>query len=204
MNTPEPGTSRLACGRSADQVLDQVADDRGADQDEHQKHCPHCQAALAEYGRLWAPLRTLAEEHVSAPDSIIDTALTRIRGSVEHADYGVLDSPEGHTRIAARVVVVTARECAQQTPGVRVALSKHITDRGSASGSGAGSEWAGAEVTAGVAGRSTAIEITLAADYGQNLPELAERVRRQVSDRVRELTDLEPVQITVVIDDVFD
>ena len=204
MNTPEPGTGRLACGRSADQVLDQVADDRGADQDEHQEHCPHCQAALAEYGRLWAPLRTMAAEHVSAPESIINTALARIRGSVEHADYGVLDSPGGLTRIAARVVVVTARESAQETPGVRVALSKHITDAGPVPGGGVGVDRAGTEVTAGVAGRSTAIEITLAADYGQNLPELAERVRRQVSDRVRELTDLEPVQITVVIDEVLD
>ena len=54
-------------------------------------------------------------------------------------------------------------------PGVRVALSKHLSgrtgDRRDDRGDGAAVEPAdGAEVVAGVAGRSTAIEITLAAD----------------------------------------
>lgn len=205
MTTPESG-DRLACGRFADDVLDQVADGRGELRDDHQRRCPHCQAALAEYDRLWAPLRDLAAEHVTAPESIIDTALARIRGAVAHPDYGILESANGVTRISARVVVVTARESAQRVPGVRVALSKHVT-AGPARFRGGGSivdGEAGAEVTAGVAGRSTAIEITLAADYGQNLPDLAERVRAQVAHRVRALTDLDPVQITVIIDDVLD
>jgi len=190
----------LQCGRSVGDTLAQVADGRGADRDDHQQRCPHCQAALGEYERLWAPVREVAAKQVSAPDSIVESALRRIRGAVEHTDYGVLESARGLTRISARVVVVAARETAQDVPGVRVALSRHILGAGTTPAvTGRG----GAGVTAGVAGRSTAVEITLAADYGLDLVELAERVRREVTARVRTLTDLEPVQVTVIIDDVF-
>lgn len=202
---PDHG-ERLRCGRSVEDTLGQVADGRGAERDDHQRSCPHCQAALAEYDRLWAPVRAVAAQRVTAPDSILEAAMARIRGAVEHVDYGVVASSRGLTRISARVVVVAARETAQGVAGVRVALSKHIT-------AAAGTREVrpvttprrdGAEVTAGVAGRSTAIEITLAADYGLDLIELGERVRREVTARVRALTDLEPVEVTVIIDDVFD
>jgi uncharacterized alkaline shock family protein YloU len=198
---------RLTCGRRVEDVLAQVAAGRGGDHDAHQRRCPHCHAALAEYGRLWAPLTELAAEKPSAPDSIVENALRRIRGAVEHLDYGVLESALGRTRISARVVVAVARESAQAVPGVRVALSKRITNRagdGSEVRDGTAANPAGsAEVVAGVAGRSTAIEITLAADYGVDLHRLAEHVRAAVAAEVRALTDLEPVQVKVIIDDIF-
>ncbi|MDQ3885736.1 MAG: Asp23/Gls24 family envelope stress response protein, partial [Actinomycetota bacterium] len=138
--------------------------------------------------------------------SIVDSVLRRIRGAVEYPNYGVVESPDGLTRISARVVVVTARETAQAVPGVRVALSKRIISsvgEGDYSLGGYSDEVDGTEVTAGMAGRSTAVEITLAADYGLDLRRLGERVRAEVSARIRTLTDLEPVQVTVIIDDVF-
>jgi uncharacterized alkaline shock family protein YloU len=199
---------RLTCGRRVEDVLAQVAAGRSGDRDAHQQKCPHCHAALAEYERLWAPLTELAAEKPRAPDSIVENALRRIRGAVEHLDYGVLESALGRTRISARVVVAVARESAQAVPGVRVALSKQITsrtgDRSEVRDGTAVNPAGGAEVVAGVAGRSTAIEITLAADYGVDLHRLAEHVRAAVAAEVRALTDLEPVQVTVIIDDIFE
>jgi uncharacterized alkaline shock family protein YloU len=58
-------------------------------------------------------------------------------------------------------------------------------------------------VVAGVAGRSTVIEITVAADYGQELHSLAQRIRTAVGGTVRSVTGLDPVEVTVVIDDVL-
>jgi uncharacterized alkaline shock family protein YloU len=191
-------SERLRCGRSAEDTLAQVADGRGDERDDHQMRCPHCQAALAEYGRLWSPVHEISAQRVTAPDNILESALRNIRRAVEHADYGILESPNGYTRISARVVVVAARETARGVPGVRVALSKHVDGPSRLTYEGRDDD-----VTAGVAGRSTAIEITLAADYGLDLVELAERVRREVAARVRALTDLEPVEVTVIIDDVF-
>jgi uncharacterized alkaline shock family protein YloU len=191
-----PVEERLACGRSAADVLAQVGEGRAGDRDAHQQHCPHCQAALAEYDRLWAPVLELAAEKITAPESIVENALRRIRSAVEFADYGVLESPDGLVRISVRVVVAIARETAQGVPGVRVALSKSLTGAGD-------SPSGGAHASAGVAGASTAIEITLAADYGQDLHLLGERVRAEVTRRVRALTDLQPIHVTVIIDDVL-
>ena len=190
-----PGADeRLPCGRRIQDLLDQVADGLAQQYDSHQQGCTHCQAALAEYDRLWAPVRDLAADPVEAPDSILETALEKIRQTVEHADYGLVASADGLIRISARVVVATARHSAQQVPGVRVALSKHLL---------AGDAPSALSVAAATTGRSTAIEITLAADYGTDLRELGERVRRTVAARVRELTDLDPATVTVIIDDVF-
>jgi hypothetical protein len=41
------------------------------------------------------------------------------------------------------------------------------------------------QAEAGVAGETTAITLTLAADYGQDLRALAKRIRSEVTDRVR-------------------
>jgi uncharacterized alkaline shock family protein YloU len=185
-----PGNEkRLACGRPVDGVLAQVADGRGTDRDLHQRHCPYCEAALTEYDRLWGPVRELAAQRITAPDSVLEAALRRILRAVEHIDYGTIESSNGVTRIAARVVVVTARETARTVPGVRVALSRHLS---------------GDAVRAGVVGRSAAIEITMAADHGLDLPRLAEQVRHKVETAIRTLIDLEPVAIAIIIDDVLE
>lgn len=186
MTAPGP----LPCGRDADTILEQVADGRAGERDAHQQDCPHCQAALGEYDRLWAPVRASAAEPVTVPDSVLETALGRIRATMAHPDFGLLESTQGVTRISARVVVAAARRGAQRVPGVRVALSRHLDDTDS-------------RVTAGVAGHSTAIQVTLAADYGHDLVALGEHVRRAVTETVHRLTGLEPSQVTVVIDDVF-
>ncbi|WP_168589186.1 Asp23/Gls24 family envelope stress response protein [Saccharopolyspora sp. ASAGF58] len=130
------------------------------------------------------------------PESPLQAALRRIRGTVHNPTYGVLADDDGQTRIAARVVVVTAREAAQDVPGVRVALSRlHRPGGGSV-----GQENA---VRVGMAGQSTAIVLTVAATYGRDLYELAERIRIAVDEQVRAVTGLEPVAITIDIDDVF-
>lgn len=187
------GPDRLRCGRSGDELLDQIASGRTDQRDAHQQGCVHCQAALGEYARLWSPVQALAAERVTAPEGRFDQILARIRGALAEPDYAVLTDAGGTTRIAARVVIVTARRSAQSVPGVRVALSRKL-DTGSTEG----------DVVAGVSGASTAVEITLAADYDQDLHDLAERVRRTVSDRIRQITGLETTDLTVVIDDVLD
>ncbi|RZT89012.1 cell envelope-related Asp23 family protein [Pseudonocardia sediminis] len=201
-----PPPDALPCGRSVDDVLDQVADGRGTERDAHQAQCPHCQAALSEYERIWAPVRELGDERVQAPDSILETALAQIRRAIEHPDYGVITSPDGLTRVSARVVVVAARQGAQQVPGVRVALSKHlagVTGEPGAPLDGDPPTDVAEDVAAGVSGSSAAVQITLAADYGTDLVRLGELVRSSVTTSVRDVTSLEPAQVTVIIDDVL-
>ncbi|WP_060577349.1 MULTISPECIES: Asp23/Gls24 family envelope stress response protein [unclassified Pseudonocardia] len=182
----------LACGRSADALLGQVAGGQGERRDEHQSGCVHCQAALAEYERLWSPVRDLAAEKISAPEGRFDRILQRVRGALSEPEHAVMPGPDGVLRISTRVIVVIARRSAQSVTGVRVALGRTI--------SGAADE----HVAVGVTGESTAVEITLAADYGHDLRVLGEQVRQAVIDRIHELTGLHAAEVTVSIDDVLE
>lgn len=186
----------LPCGAAVDEVLAQVADGHAARRSNHQAECPHCQAALAEYDRLWSPVREVADAPVSPPESPLQAALSHIRGTPYDPTCGVLAGDQGQTRIAARVVVVIARETAQDVPGVRVALSRLRL-------SGAAPVVHENPVRVGLAGQSAAIVLTVAATYGTDLHELAERIRTAVAGQVRAATGLEPVAITIAVEDVF-
>ena len=192
MNTDEDRLDgRLACGADTDELLAQVADGEAEHHSAHQQDCLHCRASLAEYARLWSPVRELAAEQVRAPESLLTEVLRRIRDVAGDPTSGVLAGDRGTTRIAARVVIVTARETAERVPGVRAALSR-VPLTGSRQ-----------PVAAGVAGASAAIELTVAVQQGYELPVLGERIREAVAGEVRRLTGLEPVAINVIIDDVF-
>lgn len=183
---------KLPCGASVDDLVEQVADGAAGERTTHQSSCPHCQAALAEYDRLFGPVREMAAEPVPVPDTVLAEVLRRIRGTLPDPEYGVLPGPRGVTRIAGRLVAVTARVVTEQTPGVRAALASNESTSGVS------------EVVAGVAGMSTAVRITIAADYGADLHALADQVRAAVGAAVRHATGLLPVQIDITIDDVLD
>ncbi|MCD2188925.1 Asp23/Gls24 family envelope stress response protein [Actinomycetospora soli] len=193
--TETPAT--LPCGRPTAPLVEQVAEGRADDLDAHQRQCPHCRAALGEYARLWAPVAAVTAERPKAPPSLVEAALRTVRGRGDDTEYGRIESPQGHTRVAARVVVALARHLAAQVPGVEVALGGLVAD-----GHRPGGEVV-PDVEAGVTGGSTAVRITLAAAYGQDLQALGERIRAAVARGVRDATGLEPVDVTVHVDDVF-
>lgn len=200
--TPDaPAEGRLACGRDAAALVAQVAEGATDRLDAHQRDCPWCQAALAEFDRLWAPVRAVSQHRPQAPAGLLDEALRSIRGVAADPEFGSITDARGRTRISARVVVALARHLASRVPGVRVALSSLVA-------AGAGPETSlldgpGPEVVAGVAGGSTVVAITLAADHGQDLVALGARVRATVAEGIRASTGLEPVAVLVHVDDVF-
>lgn len=191
---PPGDGDRLVCGASSDDLLTQVAEGRGAERDAHQRDCVHCQAALGEYGRLWGPMRELADVPVHAPADLLSATLGELRARTAPEGQGRVDDGGEAFHVAARAVVTVAGHVARGTEGVRIALS----------GLGA---LTGAERTSvarmGIRGQSVAIELTVAADYGQDLHRLADRLRAQVSGAVRAQLGLDAVEIGVEITDVF-
>jgi uncharacterized alkaline shock family protein YloU len=183
-------TDQLPCGADIDAMIEQVTDGRAGERTAHQQACPHCQAALAEHDRLWSSVHDLAAGPVQAPDGIVEHVLRQIRGLSRDPTHARLPGPRGETRIADHVIAVTARVTTDSVPGVRAALARSRTDD--------------PDVVAGVAGTSTAVHITLAATYGHDLYSLAQRIRTTVSRRIRAVTGLHPVEITIVIDDVLE
>ena len=72
-----PASGRLPCGRDTDALVEQIADGAGDRRDAHQQTCPHCQAALAEFERLWAPVRAVSDHRPRAPEGLLDEAAQR-------------------------------------------------------------------------------------------------------------------------------
>lgn len=186
--------SALPCGIEGEDLLEQVAEDRTPDAETaaHQHGCRHCRAALEEYRRVWSPVQDLAHQEVRAPSAVIERALARVRTLVDDPTAGLLDdaaSGPGSTRIAARVVVVCAREAAERIEGVRGALGRvgEVDER----------------VGVGLTGATAVVELTLAASYGQDLQALGRRVRRDVEREVRSLTGLTVVSVSVHVDDIL-
>jgi hypothetical protein len=74
--------SPLACGRSLDPLVAQVADGAEPRDPGHQAACPHCQAALAQLRELWSLAGRLARERVDAPERIDAVVLRRIQRAI--------------------------------------------------------------------------------------------------------------------------
>ena len=189
--------SDLPCGTDTDALVELVAtggDAETADEAAHRAACPHCRAALEEYRRLWSPVADLADEVVTAPDSVIDRALARVRTVAANPTVGRVDARPGDrpgtTWLAARVVVVCARLAAEEVEGVRAALGRvgHSRDTSSP------------RVEVGLAGGTAVVELTVAATWPRDLRALGEEVRARVIEEVRAVTGLSSVTVDVHVD----
>ena len=195
---------QLPCGRLWDGLLEQVSQGRAGARGDHQRSCPHCQAALAALDKFWAPVRELAAEPVRAPGGLLERVMDQVRGVAQQHWHSLIVAEGGSTLVAARVIAVLARLAAGRVPGVRVALGR-TTEPGAAARTATATRthrWPGTAV--GVAGGSTVVELALSARYGARLHDLAEQVREAVVDDLRRLGGLEHVEVNVTIDDVLE
>lgn len=186
----------LPCGSDPDVLLAQVADGHGGERTVHQAGCPHCQATLAEYTRLWAGIDELTAAEVHAPPGLFDRALATIREQAGPSGYGRVTDGQESFLVAARAVVAVAGHAARSSAGVRVAL-------GALGEPTASSPSSLSTPTAGLSGRSVAVELVVAAEYGHDLHRLAEHVRERVAAEVHAQTGLDVVTVDVAITDVF-
>ncbi len=198
MTRPTIG-ERLPCGRSWDALLEQVADGRRSGPGPHQQTCPHCQAVLAELGRMWAPVRHLAAEQVHTPPALLSKVMEQVRAATRQSWHALITGEQGSTRVAARVIATLARLAAARVPGVHVALGR-TTDARAASRAAAATDQHDAS---GSAGGSTVVELAVAAQYDVPLHALAEDVRAAVTHELTTRAGLRNVQVDVTIEDIL-
>lgn len=178
--------SRLRCGQPVDDLLSQVSEGQPPTDPEHQRTCPHCRAALAELDELWRPIRALAAEQVKAPAELLEQVMDRVRELVRQGWYAVIRSPEGDTRISARVIAAVARLAAEQVPGISLALGGgHATD-----------------TDVGIAGPRVVIDVDVIIEMGTPIPTTSHTLREQIAADIAAHTGLHTAEVNIAIIDV--
>ncbi len=119
-----------------------------------------------------------------------------------------LHSDRGSTNISDTVVQKIAGIAAQEVEKVQVgggATAAVTGFLGSVSGavtgsSGGGSPTSGVSVEVGE--EEAAVDLTMAIEYGVSIPQVTEGVRRNVINRVENLTGLRVTEVNIVVNDV--
>jgi uncharacterized alkaline shock family protein YloU len=193
----------LACGAGLDELLEQAADGHVGQLTEHQRHCPHCQAALQEFSRVWEPVRRLAAEPVTVPAALKAAVASQIRKLVPDVWYTLHLADGGALRVAARVVATIARDAARNVPGVRVAFGRSTHSKFADLPEKATLRHRHPHAAFGALGRTAVIDIAIAVQYGQQLDAVAREVQRRAIAEVRTKVGLQDITVNVTIDDVI-
>lgn len=201
MNTG--GGERLPCGALVDDLIDQVATGRGEQRNTHQAHCPRCQAALAEFNRLWAPVAELAAVSVRAPAHVLSAVMRRIRELASNAWHTTIPGERGTTKVAARVVAAIARRAAQRVTGVGIVLGRATESAEARRVAAATERNAVPDSAVGVSGSSAVVDLALAAGYGHNLQAVTSRIRENVARDLHQLAGVDHVEVNITVDDIF-
>jgi uncharacterized alkaline shock family protein YloU len=72
---------------------------------------------------------------------------------------------------------------------------------GSITGGSSGSQTQGVSVEVGQ--EEAALDLTLTAEYGKSIPQLAEAVRRNVANRVESLVGLRVTEVNITVSNIF-
>ncbi len=116
---------------------------------------------------------------------------------------GPLQTERGNTSIADNVVSKIAGIAAQEVDGIRMGSGASQTASnllGSITGGGGG-QTQGVSVEVGQ--EEAALDLTLTAEYGKSIPQLAEAVRRNVSNRVESLVGLRVTEVNITVQNIF-
>ncbi len=126
-------------------------------------------------------------------------------GEMSEQDQRQPDSPlvgeRGRTTISDSVVSQIAGMAAQEVDGVHMGGSASRA-AGGILGSITGSEGQGRGVSVEVGATEVAIDLTMGVEYGRNIMEVVEEVRRRISERVQSLIGLRVTELNATISDI--
>ncbi|GIG67640.1 Asp23/Gls24 family envelope stress response protein [Phytomonospora endophytica] len=139
-------------------------------------------------------------------DAKRDTSPSKTGAKRPAAEQGrtQMETENGKTRIADGVVEKIAGLAAREIPGVHSmgsGLSRRMGQlRAIVPGSG---ESLGQGVSVEVGQLEAAVDLDIVTWYGQSIVDVTDAVRRNVIDRVEEMTGLKVVEVNINVDDVF-
>jgi uncharacterized alkaline shock family protein YloU len=113
-----------------------------------------------------------------------------------------LQTERGSTSISDSVVSKVAGIASQEVEGIRMGSGASQAVGGIlGSITGGGSQTQGVSVEVGQ--EEAAVDLTLTAEYGKSIPQLAEAVRRNVINRVESLIGLRVTEVNITVANVF-
>jgi uncharacterized alkaline shock family protein YloU len=112
-----------------------------------------------------------------------------------------LQTEHGSTIISDSVVSKIAGIAAQEVQGIRMGSGASQAVGGILGSITGGSQTQGVSVEVGQ--EEAAIDLTLTAEYGKAIPQLAEAVRRNVINRVENLVGLRVTEVNITVSNVF-
>jgi uncharacterized alkaline shock family protein YloU len=112
-----------------------------------------------------------------------------------------LQTEHGSTMISDSVVSKIAGIAAQEVEGIRMGSGASQAVGGILGSITGGSQTQGVSVEVGQ--EESAIDLTLTAEYGKSIPQLAEAVRRNVINRVESLVGLRVTEVNITVSNVF-
>lgn len=195
--------AQLPCGADVDELLEQASEGRADQLTEHQEGCVHCQAALREFSRIWAPVRARAAETISLPGALTSVVQGQLRRLVTDVWYTLQLTDGGQVRVAARVVANLARAAARTVFGVRVAFGRSSTARIASQVERATLRHLHPHAAVGVLGRTAVLDLALAVQYGQPVHDIAREVQHRVISELRDKVGLQDITVNVTVDDVL-
>ena len=122
----------------------------------------------------------------------------------EERTQSPLQTERGSTSISDSVVSKIAGIASQEVDGIRMGSggSQAVSGiLGSITGGSSGSQTQGVSVEVGQ--EEAAIDLTLTAEYGKSVPQLAEAVRRNVANRVESLVGLRVNEVNITVSNIF-
>lgn len=117
-----------------------------------------------------------------------------------------LQTERGGTRIEDSVVQKIAGIAAQEVDGVRMGGSTSQSIGGilsSVPGVGGGSSGQTRGVSVEVGEVESAVDLTMTVEYGKSIPQVSEAVRRNIVNRIENLTGLRVTEVNITVNDVF-
>ena len=196
-------TVTLPCGADVDPLLEQAADGHASDRDTHQRDCVHCQAAIAEFAALWAPVTEAAASPVPAPPGLTAAVMSQIRVLVRDVWYTLQTTDLGFIRIAARIVAALARDSARMVPSVHVAFGRSTHSKTAALTEQATFAHHHPHAAVGILGRTAVVDLAVAVTYGDPVHEVARDIQQHVIATLRDQIGLQTATVNVTIDDIF-
>ena len=123
---------------------------------------------------------------------------------MERSDLGQrspLQSERGRTTISDAVVAKVAGIAAQEVEGIQMGGSTAAAIGGFLDSVTGGGQTRGVSVEVGE--EETAIDLSMAVEYGRPIPQISEAVRRNVINRIENLTGLRVTEVNIVVNDAL-